>query len=104
MTNEFTSESAAEAGRRSGESRRRKAALSPEERAREAIGDKLATLVDELIDAGLGKGDFEDLPLTVRVNALTKLIEWGIGRPPPGTKAPQTTEESPIPEGDALFK
>ena len=77
----WDAESAAEAGRRSGEVRRRKAQMSPEERVHDAIRGKLDKLVGELIHAALGEDDFEDLKLETRVTALTRLLEWELGRP-----------------------
>lgn len=101
---EFTSESAAEAGKRSGEARRRRASLSPEERAREAIAAKSDRLVAELVNAALGEGDFVELKLETRVSALTRLLEWQLGRP--ASVKPKESEEAPeVPNhGDDLFE
>ena len=99
----WDAESAAEAGRRSGEARRRKAELTPEERVFDAIDQKSDKLVKELIDAALGDGDFEELKLETRVTALTRLLEWRIGKPK--SAAPKESKEGPaVPEsGDDLF-
>lgn len=98
----WDAEAAAEAGRRSGEVRRRKAKMSPEERVHDAIRGKLDKLVGELIDAALGTGDFEELKLETRVTALQRLLEWELGRPaavkPKEEAAPEET-----PSGDGLF-
>lgn len=101
---EFTSESASEAGKRSGESRRRKAELTPEERALEAIGRRLPQLVGELIDAALGQGDFVELKLETRVTALQRLMEWKLGRP--AAVKPKEEDASPVvpSDGEALFE
>lgn len=99
----WDAETAAEAGRRSGEVRRRKAQLSPEERVFNAIDKKSDKLVSELIDAALGDGDFAELKLETRVTALTRLLEWRIGKPK--SAAPKESKEGPaVPEsGDDLF-
>lgn len=105
MTNEgqFTPESAREAGRASAAARRRRAEMSPEERARDTIAGKMDDLTAELVSAALGQGDFSDLKLETRVTALTKLLEWGLGRP---TTAKPPKEEGPaVPQtGDELFE
>lgn len=98
-------DAAAEAGRRSGEARRRRAALTPEERALESIGAKLGRLTEELINAALGQGDFEELKLETRVTALQRLIEWKLGRPAAAKPSKDDPEENPVPkDGDALFE
>lgn len=98
----WDSESAAEAGRKSGEARRRKAEMSPEERALDAIGLKLYDLTHELIDAALGQGDFEALKLETRVTALQRLMEWRLGRP--AAVKPKEEESPAVPaSGDDLF-
>lgn len=96
-------ETAAEAGRKSGETRRRRAAMTPEERAFDAIGQKLGQLTGELMDAALGQGDFKELKLETRVTALTRLLEWRLGRP--GSVKPKDDEpEEGTPSGEELFK
>ena len=100
----WDAESAAEAGRRSGESRRRKATMTPEERALDAIGRNLDGLTKELIDAALGRGDFEGLKLETRVTALQRLMEWRLGRP--ASVKPKEEPDAPaVPaDGEALFE
>lgn len=97
-------EAAAEAGRKSGEARRRRAAMSPEERVRDSISKQSDALVSELIDAALGHGDFEDLKLETRVTAITRLLEWQLGRP--ASVKPKEEETTPaVPaSGEALFE
>ena len=99
----FDAATAAEAGRRSGEARRRSRDLTPEDRAQDAISAALGRLTSELINAALGRGDFEDLKLDTRVTALLRLIEWKLGRP----AAAKPKEEAVVPtvpeDGDALF-
>ncbi|MES2156047.1 MAG: hypothetical protein V4510_13015 [bacterium] len=99
----WDAESAAEAGRRSGEVRRRKALMSPEERVHDAIRGKLDKLVGELIHAALGEDDFEDLKLETRVTALTRLLEWELGRPASVKPTQEAAPEAP-PAGDELFE
>lgn len=98
----WDSETAAEAGRKSGEARRRKSTMSPEERALDAIGSKLSDLTSELIDAALGKGDFTDLKLETRVTALQRLMEWRLGRPA-SVKPKEDLPAEPPATGEDLF-
>ncbi len=100
----WDAEAAAEAGRKSGEVRRRKATMTPEERAFDAIGTKLGDLTGELIDAALGRGDFENLKLETRVTALTRLLEWRLGRPA-SVKPKEEPDQPDVPtDGDELFE
>lgn len=106
MANEYAwdSASAAEAGRRSGEVRRRKREMSPEERVRDAISAKSDKLVSELIDAALGQGDFESLKLETRVTALQRLLEWQLGRPA-AVKPKEDADAPTVPQdGESLFE
>jgi len=98
----WDAESAAEAGRRSGEVRRRKALMSPEDRAHDAIRGKMDKLVSELIHAALGEDDFEDLKLETRVTALQRLLEWELGRPAAVKPKEEAAPEAPL-SGDGLF-
>lgn len=98
-------EFAAAAGRAGAETRRRQAAMTPEERAFDAIGRNLGQLTRELIDAALGSGDFEDLKLETRVTALTRLMEWRLGRPTTAKSPPEDPETPVVPDdGNALFE
>lgn len=100
----WDAESAAEAGRKSGEARRRKAAMTPEERALDDIGRRLGDLTSELIDAALGQGDFADLKLETRVTALQRLMEWRLGRPA-SVKPKEDADTPAVPaSGDDLFE
>lgn len=99
----FTAESAAEAGRKSGEAKRRRKALTPEERALDAIGQKLGRLTEELLDAALGQGDFHDLKPETRVTALLRALEWRLGKAPTGPRIQPQKEEPAIPLADDLF-
>lgn len=108
MTNEsvFTSESAREAGRKSAAARKRRAAMTPEERARDSIARRSDDLVKELLEAALGEGDFAELKLETRVTALTRLLEWQLGRPAAvKPKEDPDSPEDPGPQtGDDLFE
>jgi hypothetical protein len=73
--------SPAEAARRSHEVQARKRALSPEERAAEAARTAAPELIKELLDAALGRGDFGAIKPEDRLKALTRALEYGIGRP-----------------------
>jgi hypothetical protein len=100
----WDADGAAEAGRKSGEVRRRRAEMSPEDRALDAIGEKLGELTSELIDAALGRGDFADLKLETRVTALQRLMEWRLGRPA-SVKPKEETDSPAVPvSGDELFE
>lgn len=93
---------AAEAGRRSGEVRRRRRDMTPEQRALDAIGAKLGRLSGELLDAALGEGDFVDLKPETRLTAILRALEWKLGKAP--TAKPQVEEKNPaIPTSDSLF-
>lgn len=79
--------------------------MSAEERVRDAITAKSDALVAELIDAALGKGDFEELKLETRVTAITRLLEWQLGRPA-AVKPKEDADDHPaVPsDGEALFE
>jgi len=95
-------EAAAEAGRRSAEVRRRKAQMSPEERALDAIGGKLGDLTKELLEAALGKGDFENLKPETRLTAILRAMEWKLGKAPTARRS--EPDESPeVPTAEGLF-
>ena len=100
----FNSASASEAGKASAAARKRQRELTPEERALDAIGKRLGTLTNELVQAALGEGDFTGLKLETRVTALTRLLEWKLGRP--AAVKPKDDPEGPtVPsDGDALFE
>jgi hypothetical protein len=106
MTNEsrFTSESASEAGKASAAARRRRSEMTPEERVRDSISGKADRLVNELMAAALGEGDFTDLKLETRVTALTRLLEWQLGRPA-ASKPKEDPDSLALPaSGDDLFE
>jgi len=90
----------AEAAIRSHEVQARKRALSPEERAAEAARTAAPELIRELLDAALGKGDFTQLKGEERLKALTRALEYGIGRP--GVMR-REDEVQPIPTAADLF-
>lgn len=119
MTEEHFSdpEAAAEAGRLSGAIRRRKASMTPEERALDAIGRKLGPLTKELLDAALGEGDFasrveeyeEDgetkrvfipgLKPETRLSAILRAMEWKLGKAPTAKRSePEAETETPTAE------
>ena len=53
----------------------------PEEYLRQTFEAHKAQLSKELLDAALGNGDWHDLPLEKRLQALTKALEYAVGRP-----------------------
>lgn len=77
----WDAEGAAAAGRKGAEVRRRRATMTPEERALDSIGRRLGELTTELLAAALGEGDFEELKLDTRVAAIKTLMEWRLGKP-----------------------
>jgi hypothetical protein len=77
--------------------------MTPEERAFDAIGSKLDSLTNELIDAALGRGDFEGLKLETRVTALQRLMEWRLGKPA-SIKPKEEPDQPEHPAGDELFE
>jgi hypothetical protein len=95
-------ELASEAGKRSGEVRRRKATMTPEQRALDSIGKKLGQLTNELLKAAMGEGDFEDLKPEIRVAAIKTLMEYRLGKP---AVQRQTTndDETTAPTPEDLF-
>lgn len=102
--NQFDSERAAEAGRLSGIARQRKATKTSQERALESIAGKLGALTSELLDAALGKGDFAELDPKTRFSAITRALEYGLGKPTVDSKASQKDDEpSPGPTPEELF-
>jgi hypothetical protein len=90
-----------EAAKRSHEARARRRTLSPEERASEAARTAAPELIRELLDAALGKGDFEAIKPEDRLKALTRALEYGIGRP--GVRAREDGEPTTIPTAAELF-
>lgn len=83
---EAGSEAAREAGRKGGLARARNAKLKeddPEAWAKQLFGSERAALTSALLDAALGRGDFHDLSPEKRLQALTKALEYAIGRPTP---------------------
>jgi len=99
---QWDSDAAAEAGRRSGEARRRAAAMNPQERALDAITKKLGSLTNELISAALGEGSFAELDPKTRVSALVRVLEYGLGKPTVAAKA-ETNDEPSGPTPESIF-
>jgi hypothetical protein len=94
MPHQWTSEEAAEAARQSHEVRRRRAELTPRQRAEEAISRETGALVKELLDAARGRNDFEGLPADLRLRALLKALEYGLGK---ATTTARGEDEEPEP-------
>jgi hypothetical protein len=90
-----------EAARRSHEARRRRKELSPEERAAEAARTAAPELIKELLDAALGRGDFKTIKPEDRLKALTRALEYGIGRP--GVARREDGTPTDIPSAADLF-
>ena len=87
-------------GAASAEARKRRAeedAKDPEAAIRRLLGDHRRELAESLLDAALGKGDWEKLPLDKRLTALTKAMEYAVGKPT--TKRDTPESEPPAPAG-----
>lgn len=91
----FDTESAREAGIRSAEERKRRAELAasdPEAYLRDTFSAKKEQLTQALLDAALGQGVFHDLDPGKRLQALTKALEYAVGKPTAQTKQPDQTQ------------
>lgn len=96
----FSKETASAAGKVSGEARRRRAELresDPEAYMYETFSAKKAELSGALLDAALGKGTWHDLPLEKRLTALTKALEYAVGKPTTQKAAPADEPEKAAP-------
>lgn len=94
----WTPEEAREHARKGGEARaeqRKRERLTPAQRARRALAAKSPDLAQELVDAALGKGTFEDLDPKTRVQALMRALEHGLGRPPAAAKPAEEEKDPP---------
>jgi hypothetical protein len=92
----WTPEEAREAARLSAEARRRKKDLTPAERAEEAAGKEAPALIKELLDAALGRGDFNSLGKELRLKALFRALEYSVGKP---VTSKRPSGEAPEDEG-----
>lgn len=93
-------DAAVEAGRKSGEVRRARAqedAKDPEAAIRRLLGGHRTELAQSLLDAAMGRGDWTNLPLDKRLQALTKAMEYAVGKPTTKRDTPET--EPPAPAG-----
>lgn len=86
MTNRgFTAENAKErgaaGGRASAESRRAHKALAADLKARKKFEDAAEQLADKLLDAALGRGQFDGLDPSEQAKYVIKALEYGLGRP-----------------------
>jgi hypothetical protein len=104
-TEEEALEQARLGGLASGEKRRRRAKMTPRERALEAITKNLGPLVQELLAAAHGEGDFEGLDPKLRLTATLRALEYAIGRPvtPKAAKDDGKPAPPPVPTADDLF-
>jgi hypothetical protein len=100
MPNFDDPDAAREAGLKSAEARRRRAeedAKDPEAAIRRLLGGHRTELAQNLLDAALGRGDWDKLPLDKRLTALTKAMEYAVGKPTVKRDTPET--EPPAPAG-----
>lgn len=91
----LTPEEAREFGKKGAEvskAVRRLRSNDPEERAKELLLKKAPALARELLKVALDR-DTYDIPDKLRVTAMLKALEWGIGRPI--AAKPQQQEEQP---------
>lgn len=87
----FGDETPEEAGRRGAAERWRRERLKredPEKFMREQFDSSKADLSQALLDAALGRGEWHDLPLDKRLAAITKAMEYAVGRPASQKVAP----------------
>lgn len=97
-------------GKASAEARRRKAAMTPEERARDTIQQKVSSLTKELLNIALAEGDFAEseedrkeeegvtyvylrpaVPAELRFRAITVALQYGLGKPATGKQEAKAT-------------
>jgi hypothetical protein len=81
----------AEAGRKGAAARWRRDRLKkedPERYMRELFDASKADLSQALLDAALGRNEWHDLPLDKRLAAITKALEYSVGRPASQKVAP----------------
>lgn len=90
-------------GQKSAETRRRQRDMSPDERARDAIARDVPGLINELLDAAHGRGDFEGLDQKTRLAAVVKAMEYGVGRPTVVRAAPKGDMPQMPTTADELF-
>lgn len=102
----WDTESAAEAGRKSGEARRRASSMTVQERAQDAIGRKLGALTQELLNAALGEGSFSELEPKTRLQAVLRALEYGLGKPGAASKVDPAkgSDEPSGPTPEDLFE
>jgi hypothetical protein len=89
---------AAEAGRKGGRRRQELARLKqedPEAWARETFAAERAALSKTLLDAALGRGEWHELALDKRLTALSKALEYAVGRPVARKDTPVEPPEQP---------
>lgn len=67
-------------GLKSGEARRAKAALRKDLRARQVFVENADAVAKALVDAALGRGDFEALDPKERLGPMKTVLEMGVGR------------------------
>ena len=86
-------DAARQAQAKSAESRRRRAeeeANDPEVAIRRLLGGHRTELAQNLLDAALGRGDWGKLTLDKRLTALTKAMEYAVGKPTTKRETPET--------------
>lgn len=92
----ITKANASELGKRGAAARaanRRLAEEDPIAYANLRLTENRARLVTELLSAALGRGDWKDLPLDKRLQALIKALEYAQGKPVTGRAASEGDEE-----------
>lgn len=95
------SESARKAGAAGNETKRRRKEMTPAQRAREDIQSKVPALLKELLQAAEGKGDFDKLSPAMRLRAIMRALEYGIGRPAPVSGKAKVPDPGDPEDGDA---
>jgi hypothetical protein len=92
---------ASQGGKQKGINAQRRREMTPQERAMDALRNKSDKIADELVDAALGQGDFEQLDLKTRAQLLVRIQEWLVGKPAV-LKTVDKPEEPEEPDGLAI--
>lgn len=94
-TKEEAIEAARKGGKQKGINAKRRAEMTPEERAMDAVRNKSDDISKELIDAAFGQGDFTELDINTRAKLLIRLMEWNVGKPATLKLDPKKEEDEP---------
>jgi hypothetical protein len=83
-------------GQKSGETRRARAEMRADLRARMLFVDKAEDIAKEMLAAAMGEGKFSTLDPKERASLLKTCLEYGVGRPrPQDPMSPDEDEDEP---------